>query len=80
MLTSVHLSEFGGLVQEHPKGHKQPAGGPCAIIYLVRAWGGEAMHHTMFAHGPKDFWFNYSVDTAVMVSFTLRGGLSNSED
>lgn len=38
------------------------------------------MHYTIFSHDPKDFWFNYSVDTAVVVSFTLRGGLSNSED
>lgn len=34
MLASGHLSEFGGLVQEHPNGHEQSAGGPCAIIYL----------------------------------------------
>lgn len=38
------------------------------------------MHYTMFSHGSKDFWFNYSVDTAVVVSFTLRERLSNSED
>lgn len=34
------------------------------------------MDYTMFAPGAQDFWFNYSMDTAVVVSFTLRGGLS----